>query len=118
MLKKIKTHLGTIAALTTMLTGNIAVARTITAPPGMQTDLGNLINSILTYVLGIAGVIVVIYLIMGGFKYITSGGSEKAVGEAKNTILYAIIGLIIIIAAFAIKSYIMTRIAPGAIERF
>jgi len=74
------------------------------------TDIAEIISSLLNYVLGIGGVVSVIYLIMGGFKYITSGGSEKAVGEAKNTILYAIVGLVIIIAAFAIKNYIMLRI--------
>ncbi len=62
------------------------------------TELPDMISVVLTVV----GVLVVIYLIMGGFRYITAGGDEKKVEVAKKTITNAIIGLIVILLAFAI----------------
>jgi hypothetical protein len=57
---------------------------------------------------GLAGIVAVAYLIYGGYMYITAGGQEGG-GKAKNTILNAIIGLVIIIAAYAIANFIWTR---------
>ena len=47
----------------------------------------------------IVGVLAVIFIIYGGFKYVKGGGESSAVGEAKKTILYAIIGLVLAIIA-------------------
>ena len=54
-------------------------------------------------VLYIVGIIAVIMLIIGGIKYVISGGDSKKVTDAKNTILYAIIGLIIAFLSYANK---------------
>ncbi len=56
------------------------------------------------------GAISVIMLIWGGLRYITSGGDSKKITDAKNTILYAIIGLIIAILAFAIINFVLNTI--------
>lgn len=53
-----------------------------------------------------AAVIAVIVIIVAGFMYVTSGGDAAKVVKAKNTILYAVIGLVIIILAFAITGFI------------
>ena len=58
-------------------------------------------------VLYIVGIISVIMLIYGGLRYILSGGDSKKVTDAKNTILYAIIGLIISILAYAIVNFVI-----------
>ena len=60
-------------------------------------------------VLYIVGIISVIMLIYGGLRYILSGGDSKKVTDAKNTILYAIIGLIISILAHAIVNFVINN---------
>src|SRR5581483_8230575 len=56
--------------------------------------LGSLANQVVKWFSIIVGAISIIMIIYGGFRYITSGGSTDRVGNAKNTIIYAIIGLI------------------------
>lgn len=65
------------------------------------------IINILNYVLVIAGLAALVFLIIGGFQYIVSRGDEDAAGQAKQTILYAIIGLIVIGLAAAIVNFVI-----------
>lgn len=58
-------------------------------------------------ILYIVGIIAVIMLIIGGIKYVVSGGDSKKVTDAKNTVLYAIIGLVIAFLAFAIVNFVI-----------
>jgi len=111
MLKRMKIHLSVATTMDTVMVGNSALAATrIEAPVGMASSVGDLISDILSVVFSVAGVIVLIYLIVGGFTYLTSGGNEKQVTDAKNKILYSIIGLVIIAAAFALKTFILKTI--------
>ena len=50
------------------------------------------------------------YLLLTGLRYILSGGDNKKITDAKNTILYAIIGLIIAVLAFAIVNFVLNAI--------
>lgn len=68
-------------------------------------------------VLYIVGIIAVIMLIIGGIRYVTSGGDAKKVTDAKNTVLYAIIGLIISFLAFAIVNFVITALPSSSDER-
>ena len=65
-------------------------------------------------VLYIVGVIAVIMLIIGGIKYVVSGGDAKKVTDAKNTVLYAIIGLVIAFLAFAIVNFVITSLPSSS----
>lgn len=65
-------------------------------------------------VLYIVGIIAVIMLIIGGIRYVTSGGDAKKVTDAKNTVLYAIIGLIISFLAFAIVNFVITALPSSS----
>ncbi len=56
------------------------------------------------------GAISVVMVVVGGFRYITSGGESGGVGSAKNTILYAIIGLVVVIFAQAIVKLVIDRL--------
>ncbi len=62
---------------------------------GGGTDLQGLIRTLLTLFSIIVGITAVIMIIVGGFKYITSGGDSNKITSAKNTIVYAIVGLVI-----------------------
>lgn len=57
----------------------------------------------------IVGLISVFMIIYGGLKYITSGGNDNAIKSARNTILYAVIGLVIVVIAQAIVSFVLNR---------
>lgn len=65
------------------------------------------LRQITNVVIYIAGVVAVIMLIVGGIKYLVSGGDSKKVTDAKNTVLYAIIGLIICLLAFAFVGFVI-----------
>jgi lysylphosphatidylglycerol synthetase-like protein (DUF2156 family) len=69
---------------------------------GGATNLSSLILSVINIILALAGLIAVLVLIIGGFRYVTSFGNEEVTGQAKKMILNAIIGIIIIILAFVI----------------
>lgn len=58
----------------------------------------------------VGGVIVVIMMIVGGIKYATSNGDSSQASSAKNTIIYGLIGLIVIVLARGIISFVVTRI--------
>lgn len=82
-------------------------------------DAQGKINTILTQVINIfsiiVGVIAVIMIIFGGLKYITSGGDSGNVSGAKNTIIYALVGLVIVALAQFIVHFVLGK-ATGAIQ--
>lgn len=59
----------------------------------------------------VVGAVAVIMIIYGGFRYITSGGDSGNVGNAKNTLIYAIVGLIIVALAQIIVQFVLTQSA-------
>jgi len=65
-------------------------------------DLGDILQKIIGYALGLAGIVLFIMLLIGGFSFITSGGDPKAAEGAKKTITSAIIGLIVILISYII----------------
>ncbi len=72
-------------------------------------DFNCILTKIINILSVIVGVIAVIMIIIGGFRYITSGGKQESVTGAKNTILYAIIGLIIVALAQVIVRFVLTK---------
>ena len=64
-------------------------------------------DSIVRTLFSIIGSIAVIVIVYGGFRYVTSAGDSSKIAAAKNTILYAVIGLIIAILAFAIVNFVI-----------
>jgi cytochrome bd-type quinol oxidase subunit 2 len=57
----------------------------------------------------IVGIVAVVMIIVGGFKYITSGGESSKVSGAQSTILYAIVGLVIVVLAQVIVHFVLNR---------
>lgn len=78
----------------------------LVGPDGVFTQVTNT-------VLYVVGAISVIMLVWGGFRYIISGGDSKKVTDAKNTILYAILGLVIAFFAYAIVNFVLNTISPA-----
>lgn len=76
---------------------------TVTVPAkGFATNLGGVISSLLSIVMALAALAVFLYLILGAFEWITSGGDKGKTESARNKITAAIIGLIVLAAAYAI----------------
>ena len=73
---------------------------------------GGVFTSIVNTALFVIGAVAVLMLIYGGVRYTISGGDEKSITSAKNTILYAIIGIIISVLAYAIINFVLTSLTP------
>ena len=74
--------------------------------PGFST-LPEAVVTILNVAFAVAGVVAVVFLIVGGFRYITAGGNAEVSEQAKTTILNAVIGLVVILVAYLIVKYIL-----------
>ena len=72
-----------------------------------ETDPRALISNIVTYLMTFLGLIAVIVILLGGFKWMTAAGNEDKVAEAKKTIIAGCIGLVIILAAYAIVNFVI-----------
>jgi hypothetical protein len=70
-----------------------------------QSGIFRTITNVLLFILG---AISVIMIIIGGLRYVISGGNSTAVTAAKNTILYAIVGVIVALLAYAIINFVLT----------
>jgi hypothetical protein len=64
-------------------------------------------KTVTNVMLYIVGAVSVIMLIIGGIRYVVSGGDQNAVTGAKNTILYAIVGIVVSILAFAAVNFVV-----------
>lgn len=84
---------------------------------GVPTNLiegdGSLIRRIINFMLIGIAIVSVVMLIVGGFRYVVSGGQKGAIDSAKNTILYAIVGLLIALFAYAIIKFVMNMVLSG-----
>lgn len=76
-------------------------------------DLRITIANIIRTAMGLLGIIAVLIILYGGFKWMTAAGSEDKVGEAKKIITAGIIGLIIIISAYAIASFVVSNLVTA-----
>ncbi len=79
------------------------------------TSIGDLINDILPLIYSIAGILLLLYLIMGGLGLMTSAGDPKKVEASKHRITNAIIGIVIIFASYWIIQLVSTLLG---VERF
>ena len=80
--------------------------------PAQISDLQEVFENLVSAILGFAGIVLFILLVVGGFKFITSGGDPKAVEGAKKTISYAILGLVLLLVSYLIL--VLIRKITGA----
>jgi hypothetical protein len=81
--------------------------------PGLFEE-GGVFRQVTNILLFLVGIISVIMLIIGGIRYVVSGGDQNAVQGAKNTILYAIIGIVVAFLAFAAVRFVTGNLDPSA----
>ena len=109
----VATGAGSASALT--LQDGAAAAQCDGCPSELFGDTG-VFRQVTNVILYIVGIIAVIMLIIGGIKYVVSGGDAKKVTDAKNTVLYAIIGLVICFLAFAIVNFVIAALPTSESE--
>jgi hypothetical protein len=113
-----------VLALSLALTLTVSAAAPLTMQggansaksPDQATDLfgsAGIFSTITNTLLFILGAISVIMIVIGGLRYVVSGGDSSAVTAAKNTILYAIVGVIVAILAYAVVNFVIGNFAVG-----
>lgn len=75
------------------------------------------VRAIIQFILVIAFVLAFIMLLIGGIRWITAGGDEKAVGSARNMITAALIGLVIVLVAYALIKLVETFFGVNIISQ-
>lgn len=76
-----------------------------------QSSLSKALRTVLQILSLVAGVIAVIMLIVGGLKYVTSQGDANSAASARNTLIYAIVGLVVVVFAQLIVKFVLKRSA-------
>jgi hypothetical protein len=74
--------------------------------PARISDFEVVFTNIVRNILGLAGIVLFLLLLVGGFKFMTAGGDPKALDAAKKTITYAIAGMVLVASAFLILRFI------------
>ncbi len=96
--------------------GGIQTGADCAQPTGTSGNLfatGGIFQTIANVLIFLVGAIAVIYLIIGGLRYVTSGGDSKAVTAAKDTILYAIIGIVVAVISYALVTFVISSLAKA-----
>ena len=106
--------LGTFAApafatSASQLQGGVDAAANQSGSSEAVSTVNNTITSVINIFSVFVGIIAVIMIIVGGYRYITSGGDSTKVTSAKNTLLYAIIGLVIVALAQVIAQFVLNK---------
>lgn len=124
---KISTLIALLVIGAGFLAAHDALAQTITSNDlgisyGAATGLGTVdirltVARIIRAALGFLGVVAVVMILYGGFIYMTAGGNEEKVSEAKKILINGAIGLVIILSAFSIASFIMSKLVGATTGR-
>ena|SRR5579871_2627065 len=73
-------------------------------------SINRIVHTVINLLSAVVGIVAVVMIIVGGLRYITSGGNDTSVTSAKNTILYAIIGLIIVAFAQILVRFTLSKV--------
>lgn len=87
----------------------VGIAADIDTNTTLEQRIGQLIN----VVLGFLGIIFLVLVIYAGFLWMTAAGNTDRVGKAKSIMIQAVIGLIILLAAYAITQFVVTNLGTG-----
>ncbi len=75
-----------------------------------STDIRITVASIIRTAMGLLGIVAVVIILIGGFTWMTAGGNDEKVGEAKKWIFAGIIGLAIILSAYALANFVINQL--------
>lgn len=86
----------------------IYAANIVGNEPNRLCDLVDIFGNAIGIVVAIAGIVLFVMLVLGGFKYLTSGGDPKGIEQARGTLTYAIAGVALLAIAWLILLFIKT----------
>lgn len=89
-----------------------------TCSPGSEAKLSNILGTIINILSILVGVVAVIMVIVGGFRFITSGGDSSHTASARNTVIYALIGLVIAALAQVLVHFVLLRASGVALCQY
>jgi len=97
----------------TGLGGKLTTGLNAAAPKELQgaSDINKIIGNLISAAIGFLGVLLFVYLLWGGFLWMTAGGDTSKVKDATAVIRNAIIGLVIIASAYAIANFVITQLS-------
>lgn len=72
-------------------------------------DASSLVKKLINSMLFVLGIVAVIMIVIGGIRYTMSNGDSSSLNNAKNTILYSVVGLVIAMLAYAIVNFVLSR---------
>lgn len=87
----------------TLLPDEFGQATGLDTDASLEETIGNIIN----IVLGFLGIVAIVIVLFGGFKWMTAGGNDEKVADAKKLLIAGVIGLAIILSAYAITSFVI-----------
>lgn len=86
----------------------IAAVQAPSGVPDVAIDNG-LVTNLFNAVLALAGAVAVVFIIWGGIQYTLSQGDASKIKKAKDTLLYSIVGLVIVMFSFVILNYVIGK---------
>lgn len=89
--------------------GGVVIAGGNCDDPANNGKVDSLVSQVVAVLSVVVGVVATIMIMVGGFKYITSNGDSNQVSSAKNTILYAIIGIVVVVFAQVIVKFVINK---------
>lgn len=75
------------------------------APPGLGANIAKVINNVIPILTAIGLSVAVLFMVLGGFQYITAAGNPDQMQKAKMTLLYSVVGLILILLSYAVIKF-------------
>jgi len=84
------------------------IADTVASSSGYgSTDINSVIGNIIMTVLSLVGIIFIVFIIYSGIVWMTAAGNEQKTEKSKNTIKHSVIGLVIVLGAYAITYFLI-----------
>ena len=80
-----------------------------------NTSVQGIVGNIIKSVIGLFGIVATAFIVYGGILWMTSGGEEEKVKKAKKLMISGVIGMVIIVSAYAITSYLMNNLLGAAV---
>lgn len=111
---------GAATAVTTFAVPFIASAQGVDLGLNYATSIGlgtkdvrETVGGVIQAFMGLLGIVAVVIILLGGFKWMTAAGNDEKVSEAKRLIIQGIIGLVIVMSAYAIAQFVVGAIVNG-----
>jgi ABC-type Fe3+ transport system permease subunit len=88
----------------------VAIAGGNCDDPENDRKVDSLVSQVVNVLSVVVGIVATIMIMLGGFKYVTSNGDSNQISSAKNTILYAIVGIVVVVFAQVIVRFVINKV--------